>query len=367
MIKRGMICILVIVMVLSTVSIATAATYAPAAAPVINSFTASSTSVAAGDTVILKWDVSGAQSIEILGLEKTPEGLPLKGEMEVWPLATTTYVLNAYGQGGTMTTKTITVNVGTAQGPVKIEYFTATPTKVQPGETSTLKFKITNVKSYEIVGLEKLPECYPSVPTVEESVEVWPLATTSYVLMAYGFKGESASAVVTVTVESAKKVAINSFTVSPSQIQQGASATLSWNVSNASNIKIEGVKDNLAASGTLSVSPTATREYKLIATGVSGDTATATVVVTVAAANNVKILTFTADKTTVSRGTLVKLSWTTQNATGCTILTSDGLKLTNRPANGSISITPNATRTYTLVAYNASQQTVEKSITITVN
>ena len=96
MIKRGMICILVIVMVLSTVSIATAATYAPAAAPVINSFTASSTSVAAGDTVILKWDVSGAQSIEILGLEKTPEGLPLKGEMEVWPLATTTYVLNAY-------------------------------------------------------------------------------------------------------------------------------------------------------------------------------------------------------------------------------------------------------------------------------
>lgn len=354
-------------MVLSTVSMVTAATYAPAAAPVINYFTASSTNVSVGDTVVLKWDVSGAQSIEILGLEKTPEGLPLKGELDVWPFATTTYVLNAYGQGGTMTTRTITVNVGTTQGPVKIEYFTASPTKVQPGETTKLKFKITNVKSYEIVGLEKFPECYPSVPTVEETVEAWPLATTSYVLMAYGFKGESVSAVVTVTVESAKKVAINSFTVSPSQIKKGESAKLAWNVSNASNIKIEGVKDNLPASGTLSVSPTATREYKLIATGVNGDVATATVVVSVVIPNDVKILSFTADKTSVSRGTLVKLSWTTQNATGCTILTSDGLKLTNRPANGSISITPNITRTYTLVAYNGNQQTAQKSITVTVN
>ena len=62
--------LLVLIMVLSMALSATAASYAPPAAPVINYFTTSAASVEMGDTVTLSWDVQNAESIEIIGIEK---------------------------------------------------------------------------------------------------------------------------------------------------------------------------------------------------------------------------------------------------------------------------------------------------------
>jgi hypothetical protein len=60
-------------------------------------------------------------------------------------------------------------------------------------------------------------------------------------------------------------VTIGSFTVSPSTINKGQSATLSWSVTNATSISIDWGVGPVAASGTASVSPTLDTEYTLTA------------------------------------------------------------------------------------------------------
>jgi len=337
------------------------AAYEPSKAAKINSFTSSATSIKSGNSVVLSWNVSNASSIEILGLEKAPESeLPLVGSLEVWPTASTSYVLMAYSDGGNAS-KTVTVNVD-AVGNVNIDYFNASATEIPADTSVTLSWKASNAVSISIIGLEKEPE---SALPLTGTLEVWPTKSTSYVLQAVGLNGELATKTITVNIVAKKPAVINSFTASPAQINKGSSSTLSWNVSNATSISIKSVKSGLAATGSLSVTPTQTTTYVLEAIGQDGKTVTSSITVKVVA-STLQITSFTASSTIVSRGTLVTLSWTTQNATTCKIVTSAGQTLSNRPVNGSISVTPNATTTYTLTATDANQTTVQKSITITV-
>lgn len=86
-------------------------------APVINSFTASSTSVGAGDSVTLSWDVTNSEIIRL-----TPD--PGQGDLSfetgvtVTPTATTTYTLEAVSLNGLDDTASVTVTVdGSSQPP----------------------------------------------------------------------------------------------------------------------------------------------------------------------------------------------------------------------------------------------------------
>ncbi len=72
---------------------------------------------------------------------------------------------------------------------------------------------------------------------------------------------------------------INSFTASPSSISSGGSATLSWNISNASSTTIDnGVGSVAIPTGTVTVSPTVTTTYTLTATNPQGSVTTQTTV-----------------------------------------------------------------------------------------
>jgi 3D (Asp-Asp-Asp) domain-containing protein len=357
---------LVFAMVFSSVTAVSAADYIPPATPTINSFTASATNIVLGDIVTLSWDVSDATSIEILGLEKLPEeDLPLIGELEVWPMESTSYVLNAYGENGTMVTATVDVNADVA-GPVEILAFTATPNQIQSGDIVLLEWQVKNAASIEIIGLEKLPE--KELPVLEGELEVWPFTTTTYVLQATGFKGEIASASVTVTIVD-EPVSIDVLSIEPGEIELGETATISWSATNAEKVNISGIDEDLPAEGTIEVQPEeiGTITYEVTATGASGDIAVDSIELIVnEPPPPIEIVSFEATAYSVSRGTLVKISWDTENATGCMILTSDGLKLKNRPADGSISITPNVTRSYTLIAYDDEGNVAEKTIEIEV-
>ena len=71
------------------------------------------------------------------------------------------------------------------------------------------------------------------------------------------------------------------FSVAPTSIASGQSATLSWSTTNATTVAINQGIGTVAASGTRSVSPTATTTYTLTATNAAGSTtATATLTVT---------------------------------------------------------------------------------------
>lgn len=156
-----------------------------------------------------------------------------------------------------------------------IASFTASPATISVGASTTLSWTVSDATSLSISG----------VGTVTgTSTTVAPTNTTVYTLTATNSYG-STTANVTVTVNNTSSSAptITSFTASPSSIQSGQSATLSWSVSNASTLSIAGIGTVTGTSR--SVSPTTTTTYTLTATNTTGSTtATATVTVSATAA-----------------------------------------------------------------------------------
>jgi uncharacterized cupredoxin-like copper-binding protein len=253
--------------------------------------------------------------------------------------------------------------------PATIETFYAAPAVVGSGETTVLYWKVTNASSIEIVGIEReLEEALP----LEGSLEVWPLITTSYVLIVHGTDGKDISKSVTVNVGLKGDARIDYFKASSTEIASGNTVTLSWMANNAESVRIIGISDKddeciRPIIGSVDVWPTETTTYLLEATGKGGEITSAAVTVNVYTAPVLepKILSFKASKTEVSKGELVILSWTTENAVKCSIST-DNSTISNRPANGSIAITPNKTKTFTLTAFDANNKQVKATLTITV-
>jgi hypothetical protein len=79
-----------------------------------------------------------------------------------------------------------------------------------------------------------------------------------------------------------------------------------------------------------------------------------------------KIISFTASKIEIAKGKLVTMKWSAENAKGCILIISNGLKITGRAVSDSISVTPSETLTYTLIAYDEDFNSDEKSVTIIV-
>ena len=74
---------------------------------------------------------------------------------------------------------------------------------------------------------------------------------------------------------------INNFTVEPRSIQRGQSATLAWQVANATDISIDNGVGTVEANGVRTVNPTSTVTYTLTAKGPGGtDTRAVTLEVT---------------------------------------------------------------------------------------
>ena len=82
-------------------------------APPIDSFSATPTSITAGESAILSWTTTGADSVVING----GSSLPLDGSLSVSPTTTTLYILTAIGPAGASSANvTITVNPAPPRG-----------------------------------------------------------------------------------------------------------------------------------------------------------------------------------------------------------------------------------------------------------
>ena len=159
----------------------------------------------------------------------------------------------------------------TANGPAPtIDSFTATPANIGRGSSSTLTWHAVNATQYSIDN---------GVGTVAGgSAGVAPLVTTTYTLTASG-AGGSATAKVTVTVSNLSRPVISSFTASPTTVAKGQPSLLSWQVSGATAISIDGGVGTVTGAQA-SVSPQDTTTYTLTATN-EGGSATQAVTVTV--------------------------------------------------------------------------------------
>jgi len=174
-----------------------------------------------------------------------------------------------------------------------------------------------------------------------------------------------ATATTTVTTVTPGQVNIIQFTANPASIATGQSSTLTWVVQNATSVSISpGPGAVNAQSGSTSVTPTSTTTYTLTATG-PGGTINATTTVTVSAVTSAspQILRFEANPVTIAPGQNSTLSWATNNASTVSINNGVG----SVAANGSVTVSPTQTTTYTLTATNSAGQSVTAPVTVTVS
>lgn len=210
--------------------------------------------------------------------------------------------------------------------------FNAGPTMIASGQAVTLVWATASTPDVSIA---------PGVGAVARSgsVVVHPTETTTYTLTASGPIGTVTKQVkITVVPPPAA-----TFSVAPTSISAGESATLSWTTTDTTNVSIDNGVGTVAASGTTSVSPTSTTAYTLTANGIGGST---TKQVTLTVTPPKPQITFTASPRTIAEGESSTLAWNVLNATSVSIDHGIG----NRPASGSTSVSPGATTTYRLSA-----------------
>ena len=282
-------------------------------------------SILLGESATLSWSSTNADSCTIepgIGVVAT------SGSMTVSPTATTTYTITATGSGGTATAQaTVTVTY-----PAPSVSLSADPATIVAGESTTLAWSSTNADSAQIT---------PDIGTVQTSgsVSVSPTDTTTYTITVTG-PGGTAAFNVTVTVLHLPTVTIS---VSPGSILLGESATLSWSSTNADSCTIEPGIGVVATSGSMTVYPTTTTTYAIIATGPAG-TVTNSVDVTVIDPNAPPTVSINPSSTSIAQGGSAILSWTSTNADSAFMDNGIG----SVQVNGSIEVFPEHTTTYTL-------------------
>jgi ferredoxin-NADP reductase len=191
---------------------------------------------------------------------------------------------------------------------------------------------------------------------------VSPTATTTYKLTCSNSAGTVTKSV-TITVSAAPVAPTANLSVSSSSIVSGQSTTLSWNTGGSGPITCNatgGWSGSKGASGSLVVSPTSTTTYILTCSNSVG-TSTKSVTVTV---NYAPTVSFSAVATTIMEGDSTQLSWNT-SGTGPITCTASGGWTGGKSASGSQTVTPAATRTYTLTC-SSPYGSQSRSITITV-
>ena len=173
--------------------------------------------------------------------------------------------------------------------------------------------------------------------------------------------GLQSSASTTVTTQAGIK--IERFSATPNQINAGQRSVISWNVPNATSVAITpGVGSSLNPAGSATVSPVQTTTYTLTATGPGGQQVTQSLTITVGSSTP-SIIRFQAAPATITAGQSASLSWAT---TGAKTVSIGGVG-TNLPVNGSQSVSPAQTTTYTLTATGADgKSTVTAQVVVTV-
>ena len=141
---------------------------------------------------------------------------------------------------------------------------------------------------------------------------------------------------------------VDFFTASPGTIVEGGSATLSWKVTDSTDVSINEGIGEVDATGSIDVSPASSTTYTLTAEG-GGSMASAQITVTVEA-DELDIVFFEADPEEVASGEVSTLSWETAGATEVKILPIIGH--VDLAGSEEVTLTGEQTVTFTLTATN---------------
>lgn len=148
---------------------------------------------------------------------------------------------------------------------------------------------------------------------------------------------------------------INHFDAGPEIIEPGESSVLSWAVSRADNVAIEPDIGAVNFNGSISVHPSETTTYKLIATG-DGEEKVALCTVTVKEEPQEPLLisSFDASPDSIKSGESAVLNWHVSGASKVNIEPGIGIV----EPSGTASVSPDQTTTYKLTASNDDKEDV---------
>jgi hypothetical protein len=339
-------------------------TSAPPPLPVISAFAAAPATVLAGGSTTLTWVTVGATSCTATGgtgSDGWNGSVGIAGVDLIGPLNTAgvyTYTLTCSGPGGTSQPTSVTVDVDAIPPAPVIQSFTVSPSTVQQGGTVTAVWSTANATSCTASGGTPGDGWSGAEPAQSTGTSIGPVSIIGvalYSLSCTGPGGQSLPSVASVLVTAtAPAAAILSFTASPSALQTGQSATLSWTTSNATSCTASGgtgaapwsgsapTSSSTFSSGTLSTA--GVYNFTLTCTGPGGTSLPAATAVTVTSAPPpVTITSFTATPMILLSGQSSSLAWTTNGATACTASGgsgSDGWGGTVAPASTGTSIGP---------------------------
>lgn len=151
----------------------------------------------------------------------------------------------------------------------------------------------------------------------------------------------------------AAAVGISNFDASPEIIGPGGSSVLNWGVSGADNITLEPGIGTVSSNGSISVSPSETTTYKLIATGKGNEkVALRTVTVNNESQEPLIISSFDASPNSITPGESAVLNWHVSGVSNVTIEPDIGVT----EPTGTLNVSPAGTTTYKLTASNGEKE-----------
>ena len=175
--------------------------------PTISSFTANPTTITPGASSSLTGVFSNGTGVITPGNLPVTSGTPVN----VTPSATTTYTLKVTSSTGRSVSKSVTVTV---TAPPTITSFTANPTSISAGSSSSLTGVFSGGTGVITPG--NLPA------TSGKAVSVTPSATTTYTLTVTASNGTAVTktATVTVTTNATTSVSVNQSSIGPAVTDQ---------------------------------------------------------------------------------------------------------------------------------------------------
>ncbi len=182
------------------------------------------------------------------------------------------------------------------QQPV-INSFNSSPQSIAVGESSTLSWSITGATSVNIdqgignvalTGTRIVSPTVTTIYTLTATNSAGSVTATSQIIVGGGASPPPTPTPIPVPVPVPTPIptpgylpVINYFTANPPVISAGGTATLSWNVSDATSITIDNGVGSVGIAGTTPVSPASSTIYTLMAYNAVGlSSRTASVVVT---------------------------------------------------------------------------------------
>ena len=283
-----------------------------------------------GGTTQLSWNsTGGAQSCT--GTNFSTSGA-VQGQSNVSPTVTTTYTVTCAGLGaGATATASVTVDV---TAPVTATLLAA-PDSIADGGSSTLTWSSENASTCLGTG-------FPTGGATDGSLVVSPSSSRTYSIVCEGIGGaQSAQVNETILVGSAVTVTL---TATPPAIALGGSSTLSWTSANATSCVGAGFDTSDAIIGSVTVSPVSITTYQVTCTGAGGAIGGDSVTISVGGAVQANL---EATPSAIALGGTTELEWSGGGAaTSCTG-TGPGFNTGGQP-NGTLSVSPTATATYTV-------------------